>query len=144
MQPKTRIRLAGTFVILFGALCWIYPSYIVLGDYMDLVNRASTVRVSVITLWVPIGLLGAMGSILIMSPKALLYGKKINEIYSQRALQIANKVCIYFALAGVAFAAGWTYHSMDLLSRYGYVYSRDLTKITPTGIHLMYVKRDGN
>lgn len=144
MQPKTRIRLAGTFVILFGALCWIYPSYIVLCDYMDLVNRASIVRVSVITLWVPIGLLGAMGSILIMSPKALLYGKKINEIYSQRALQIANKVCIYFALAGVAFAAGWTYHSIDLLSRYGYVYSRDLTKVTPTGIHLMYVKRDGN
>ncbi len=140
MQPKTRIRLAGTFVILFGAVCWIYPSYIVFCDYMDLVNRTSTVRVSIITLWVPIGLLGAMGSVLIMSPKALIHGRKINEMYSQRTLQIVNKICIYSALAGVAFAAGWTYHSLDLLEKYGYVYSRDLTRITPTGIHLMYVK----
>ncbi|MBF4354192.1 hypothetical protein EAY36_23365 [Vibrio anguillarum] len=53
---------------------------------------------------------------------------------------LVNKLCIYFALAGVAFAAGWTYHSLDLLDRYGYVYSRDLTEITPTGIHLMYIK----
>ncbi|TMX67937.1 hypothetical protein DA097_07220 [Vibrio rotiferianus] len=51
------------------------------------------------------------------------------------SIDLSNK-----ALAGVAFAAGWTYHSIDLLEKYGYVYSRDLTKITPTGIHLMYIK----
>lgn len=70
----------------------------------------------------------------------MLCGKKINEVYSQSAMQLANKICVYFALAGVAFAAGWTYHSIDLLQKYGYVYSRDLTNITPTGIHLKYVR----
>ncbi|MDG2589981.1 hypothetical protein P7M45_23875, partial [Vibrio parahaemolyticus] len=101
---------------------------------------ADTVPVSIITLWVPVGVFGALVCVLFMTPKALLYGKKINELYSQRAMQLANKISLYFALAGVAFAAGWTYHSIDLLEKYGYVYSRDLTKITPTGIHLMYIK----
>lgn len=140
MSHKIKLRLAGVFVICFGLLCWGYPSYGVYRDYLDLLNRTETVQVSVITLWVPIGFLGALGCFLVMTPKALLYGKKINELYSQRAMQLANKISLYFALAGVAFAAGWTYHSIDLLEKYGYVYSRDLTKITPTGIHLMYIK----
>ncbi|MEZ9063852.1 MULTISPECIES: hypothetical protein [Vibrio] len=140
MSHKIKLRLAGVFVLLFGLLCWGYPSYIVYRDYLDLLNRADTVQVSIITLWVPVGFLGALGCVFFMTPKALVYGKKINELYSQRAMQLANKACIYFALAGVAFAVGWTYHSIDLLDKYGYVYSRDLTRITPTGIHLMYVK----
>ncbi|TOO91791.1 hypothetical protein CGH26_28515, partial [Vibrio parahaemolyticus] len=74
--------------------------------YLDLLNRAEVVQVSVITLWVPIGFLGALGCFFIMTPKALLYGKKISELYSQRAMQLANKISIYFALAGVAFAVG--------------------------------------
>ncbi|MDF4937134.1 hypothetical protein P3550_24410 [Vibrio parahaemolyticus] len=140
MRYKTKIRLAGLFFISLMLLCWLYPSYGVYLDYLDLLNRADTVQVSVITLWVPVGVFGALVCVLFMTPKALLYGKKINELYSQRAMQLANKISIYFALAGVAFAAGWTYHSIDLLEKYGYVYSRDLTRITPTGIHLMYVK----
>lgn len=140
MRYKTKIRLAGLFFVSLMLLCWFYPSYGVYLDYLELLNRADTVQVSVITLWVPVGVLGALVCVLFMTPKALLYGKKINELYSQRAMQLANKISIYFALAGVAFAAGWTYHSIDLLEKYGYVYSRDLTKITPTGVHLMYVK----
>ncbi|EOX3360790.1 hypothetical protein ACXA2F_002330 [Vibrio cholerae] len=77
--------------------------------------------------------MGVLLCILIMSPKALFRGKKINEVYSPRAMQLANKVCVYFALAGIAFAAGWTYHTLELLEQYSYVYSKDLTKITPTG-----------
>ncbi|EGR1442682.1 hypothetical protein ND925_06635 [Vibrio diabolicus] len=140
MSHKTRLRLAGIFVLLFGLICWGYPSYVVYRDYLELLNKADTVQLSVLTLWVPIGLLGALGCIFFMAPKAMLCGNKINEIYSQSAMQLANKICVYFALAGVAFAAGWTYHSIDLLQKYGYVYSRDLTNITPTGIHLKYVR----
>ncbi|WNW06633.1 hypothetical protein [Vibrio alginolyticus] len=140
MRYKTKIRLAGLFFVSLMLLCWFYPSYGVYLDYLELLNRADTVQVSVITLWAPVGVFGALVCVLFMTPKALLYGKKINELYSQRAMQLANKISIYFALAGVAFAAGWTYHSIDLLEKYGYVYSRDLTKITPTGVHLMYVK----
>lgn len=140
MSPQTKVRLAGIFILAFGLLCWGYPSYIVYSDYMDLVNRASTVRLSVMTLWVPFGFLGAVLSMLILLPKSLASGEKFSALYSKKAVMLANKITIAFALLGIAFAAGWTYHSLNLMEQYGYAYSRDLTQITPTGIHLMYVK----
>lgn len=140
MSPNNKVRIAGLFLILVLIPSWVWGSYQVFQDYLALLHRASVVRLSIISLWLPLGFLGVVLSLLVMSPKALLYGKKINENYSPKAMQLANKVCMYFALIGIAFAVGWTYHSIDLLERYGYVYSRDLTKITPTGIHLMYVR----
>ena len=140
MSSQIKVRLAGFALIALMLTCWVYPSYGIFCDYLDLLNNEVVVRVSVLTLWVPFGCLGAVLCLLWMSPKALYYGKGIGKVYSPKAMQLANKVCLYFALIGIAFAAGWTYHSIDLLERYGYVYSRDLTKITPTGIHLMYVR----
>ncbi|WP_082038771.1 hypothetical protein [Vibrio rotiferianus] len=140
MSPQTKVRLAGIALIVLMLFCWLYPSYGVFRDYLALLNKEAVVRVSVLTLWVPIGCLGAVLCLLWMSPKALYCGKGVGKVYSPNAMQLANKICISFALSGVAFAAGWTYHSIDLLERYGYVYSQNLTKITPTGIHLVYVR----
>ncbi len=140
MPSKIKVRFAGVTLIIFALLCWIYPSYSVYSDYIELLSKEPVVRVSIITLWVPVGLIGAVASLIWMSPRALYHGKGIGKVYSPKAMQLANKLTLYFALAGIAFAAGWTYHSLDLLEKYGYVYSRDLTKITPTGIHLTYVK----
>jgi hypothetical protein len=137
---SNKIRVVGVALLTIVIMGWLWICDFLLEDYFAILNQAPTVRLSVITLWVPVGVLGVLLTMLFMSPKALFLGKKINEVYSPKAMQLANKVCIYFALAGVAFAAGWTYHSLDLLDRYGYVYSRDLTEITPTGIHLMYIK----
>ncbi|EGR0264426.1 hypothetical protein RUK98_003238 [Vibrio cholerae] len=139
MSQQNKVRLAGIALITLMLLCWMYPSYGVFRDYLALLNKEPVVRVSVLTLWVPMGCLGAVFCLLWMSPKALYYGKGIGKVYSSNAIKLANKICISFALIGVAFAAGWTYHTLDLLEQYGYVYSRDLTKITPTGIHLMYI-----
>ncbi|EHE6926401.1 hypothetical protein KY019_002685 [Vibrio cholerae] len=139
MHLSNKIRVVGAALLLFVISSWLWICNFLLGDYLALLNHDPIVRLSVITLWVPIGAMGVLLCMLVMSPKALFRGKKINEVYSPRAMQLANKVCVYFALAGIAFAAGWTYHTLDLLEQYGYVYSRDLTKITPTGIHLMYV-----
>ncbi|WP_417197968.1 hypothetical protein [Bizionia sp.] len=139
MLSKTKIRFCISLLLLFFFLIWFYVSKGVLGDYIDLLSHATVVQVSVITLWLPVGFLGVLLCMLWMSPKALWKGKKINQIYSPKAIQRANNISIYFALAGIAFAVGWTYHSLDLLDRYGYVYSSALTKFTPTGIHLIYV-----
>ncbi|MDN4693212.1 hypothetical protein QYZ45_00245 [Vibrio parahaemolyticus] len=78
--------------------------------------------------------------LLFLTPKAFVRGEKIKEIYRSQTIKIWDKIVTIFALCGIAFAVAWTYHSIDLLEKYGYVYSRDLTRITPTGIHLMYVK----
>lgn len=140
MQRKISPRIACSLLLFIAIFLWSSITYVVVMDYMDLLNRLDKVQVSIITLWCPFGMLGAVFSLILMSPKAIYLGKGIGEVYSPKTMQLANKVTIYFALAGVAFAAGWTYHSIDLLEKYGYVYSRDLTKITPTGIHLMYIK----
>lgn len=140
MQYKTKTRLSGVILLVAFPVLWFIPTYSVFCDYLSLVNREDLVTLSVITLWVPVGFLGPVLGLLWMSPKALYYGKGVGDLYSVKAMQLANKVCVYFALAGVLFAVGWTFHSFNLLERYGYEYSRDLTRITPTGIHLMYVK----
>lgn len=76
MSHKTRLRLAGIFVLLFGIICWGYPSYVVYRDYLELLNKADTVQLSVLTLWVPIGLLGALGCIFFYGPKSYVVRKK--------------------------------------------------------------------
>ena len=139
MQSKNKIRIAAILSQLL-ILAWLYPTLGVYGDYMALLNREPIVRVSVLTLWLPLGGLGAIICLVIFSCVAFYTGRTARLVIGEKWNSLVNKLCIYFALVGVAFAAGWTYHSIDLLDKYGYVYSRDLTKITPTGIHLMYVK----
>ncbi|EGQ8101883.1 hypothetical protein GA069_24010 [Vibrio parahaemolyticus] len=139
MLSKTKVRCAAVLSFLLVPL-WFWVSVGVFQDYIDLLNREEMVQVSVITLWVPVGGFGAILFIAIFSGVALVTGKTARLVIGERWTPMVNKITLYFALAGVAFAAGWTYHSIDLLEKYGYVYSRDLTRITPTGIHLMYVK----
>jgi hypothetical protein len=139
MLSKTKVRWAAILSFLLIPL-WLWVSVGVFLDYVDLLNREEVVQVSVITLWVPVGGFGAILFLTIFSGVALVTGKTARLVIGERWTSLINKITLYFALAGVAFAAGWTYHSIDLLDKYGYVYSRDLTKITPTGIHLMYVK----
>ncbi|MYM57718.1 hypothetical protein GTG28_00525 [Vibrio sp. OCN044] len=140
MLPKAKIRIAIVFIWIFFFPIWVYVSSVVLDDYFDLLNNADKVQVSIITLWLPVGFLGVLLYLLCMTPRAFWLGRKINEVYQPKTIKMWNKIMLIFALLGIAFAAGWTYHSLDLLDRSGYVYSRDLTKITPTGIHLIYVK----
>ncbi len=140
MTPQSCVRLAGIFLLVVSYSAWFYLTQAVYFNYLDLINQEPIVMVSILTLWVPVGMLGALVVLTYTAPKALYYGKKVNEMYSPKAIQAASKLCIYFAIAGIIFAIGWTYHSLDLLDKYGYEYNDKLTKITPTGIHLIYVK----
>ena len=140
MRPMTKVRFAILFMWSFFFPSWLYVSIGVLKDYLDLLNHADFVQVSIITLWLPVGFLGVLLYLLCLTPKAFVLGEKIKDIYLPKTIKIWDKLVVIFALSGIAFAAGGTYHSIDLLEKYGYVYSRDLTKITPTGIHLMYIK----
>ncbi|WP_428201241.1 hypothetical protein [Aliivibrio salmonicida] len=77
---------------------------------------------------------------LVQFPIAIFYGKRIDSIFSENAMKLSNKICIYSGLLGVLSAVVFALYSMSLLDEYGYKYSYELTNITPTGIHLMYVK----
>ncbi|WP_299142835.1 hypothetical protein [uncultured Vibrio sp.] len=139
MLSKTKVRIAS-FLSIFIVIAWWYPTLGVYRDYLALINNYPKVQLSVLTLWVPVGGLGAIILLVVFSCIAFYTGKPARSVIGERWTPWVNKICIYSALSGVAFAVGWTYHSIDLLENNGYVYSRDLTKITPTGIHLMYVK----
>ncbi|HHY0572653.1 TPA: hypothetical protein ACVU5J_004938 [Vibrio parahaemolyticus] len=140
MLSKTSVRFAILFMWSFFFPSWFYVSKGVLEDYLDLLNHADLVQVSIITLWLPVGFFGVLLYLLFLTPKAFVRGEKIKEIYRSQTIKLWDKIVTIFALCGIAFAVAWTYHSIDLLEKYGYEYSRDLTRITPTGIHLMYVK----
>ncbi|MUL11803.1 hypothetical protein GNP59_18240 [Aliivibrio fischeri] len=120
--------------------CWFYLTNGVWGDYQDLLNRKSEVQLSLITLIFPVGFLGALFVMLVQFPIAIFYGKRIDNIFSENTMKLSNNICIYSGLLGVVSAVVFALYSMKLLDEYGYKYSYELTKITPTGIHLMYVK----
>lgn len=139
MVSKTKVRVAAALSCLL-VVAWLYPTVSVYKDYLALINNEPEVQLSVLTLWVPVGGLGAVLLLVLFSCIALYTGKTARTVIGEKWTPWVNRICVYSALAGIAFASGWTYHSLDLLDKYGYVYSRDLTKITPTGIHLMYIK----
>ncbi|MEZ9005632.1 hypothetical protein BCS71_24425 [Vibrio lentus] len=45
-----------------------------------------------------------------------------------------------FIFIGIAFATGWTYHTFELMDKYGYVYSDELNKNTGTSIYRKWVR----
>jgi hypothetical protein len=139
MHSKNKVRLAACLSPFLIAIWW-YPTLGAYRDYIELLNHAPVVQVSVLALWVPIGALGAVSIIPPSACVALFTGKSLRTVIGEKWTPLINKIALYFALAGVAFAGGWTYHSINLLEKYGYEYSYNLTKITPTGIHLIYVK----
>lgn len=139
MLSKTKIRILSVLMLTFTLGGWLWMSTGLYADYIDILNRRPEVTLSVLSLWVPVGFLGTLLSLMFLGSVAIYTGKQARLVIDAKWMKLANRVCIYFALAGIAFAAGWTYHSLDLLDRYGYVYSSDLTKFTPTGIHLVYV-----
>ena len=135
-----KLRLVGVIFVITMFFCWFYLTNGVWGNYQDLLNRKSEVQLSLITLIFPVGFLGALFVMLIQFPIAIFYGKRIDNIFSENIMKLSNKICIYSGLLGVVSAAVFALYSMKLLDEYGYKYSYELTKITPTGIHLMYVK----
>nr|WP_014343727.1 hypothetical protein [Aliivibrio fischeri]AEY78121.1 hypothetical protein [Aliivibrio fischeri] len=135
-----KLRLAGVIFVITMTFCWFYLTKGVWGDYQDLLNHKSEVQLSLITLIFPIGFFGTLLVMLIQFPIAIFYGKKIENIFSDKTMKLSNKICIYSALLGVVSAVAFALYSMKLLDEYGYEYSYELTDITPTGIHLMYIK----
>lgn len=133
-------KLATIFLLIFLIVTWWYLSSFVWENYQDLINQKSVVTLSILTLWFPVGIWGGVASFTIMASKSIYTGKAMNQCLSPKAYQLSNKVVKYFAILGIFTAIGFAWHSFNLLDEYGYQYNSKLTKITPTGIHLVYTK----
>ncbi|MGF1903642.1 hypothetical protein [Aliivibrio salmonicida] len=121
-------------------LAWFFVSKTVWGDYQDLLNNKEQVQLSLITLLVPIGCFLPMVISIILFFIAIYTGKQARLVIGEKWTNSINKMCVYSALLGVVSSVAFALYSMNLLDEYGYKYSYELTNITPTGIHLMYVK----
>ena len=139
MSSKTENRIIALLSSIL-VIAWLYPTIAVYSDYKDLLTQTDIVKLSILTLWVPIGGLGFIVVLIVSACTTLYTGKTTKLLFGERWLYWVNKICLYSAIAGIPFAIGWTYHSLNLLDKYGYEYSDNLTRITPTGIHLIYVK----
>ncbi|EMN7430376.1 hypothetical protein WB904_002905 [Vibrio parahaemolyticus] len=140
MPSKTKLRFAGACLLLLIVGGWLFISYTVLQDYLDLLNHEHVVTFSPVALLMPIGGLGAVACTVILFPKVIWYGKKFDEVYSFKTMAMVNRISIYFIFIGIAFAAGWTYHTFDLMDKYGYVYSDELNKNAGTSIYRKWVR----
>jgi hypothetical protein len=76
MLLSNKIRVVGVALLTIVIMGWLWICDFLLEDYFAILNQAPTVRLSVITLWVPVGVLGVLLSMLFISPKALFLGKK--------------------------------------------------------------------
>ncbi|MEF1285401.1 MULTISPECIES: hypothetical protein [unclassified Vibrio] len=140
MQSKTKVRIAGVFFLIALVGGWLFISYVALQDYLDLLNNEPVVSFSPVVLLMPIGGLGVAFFAIVLFPKSIWRGERFDETYPPKVKAMVNRISIYFILIGVAFAAGWTYHTFDLMDKYGYVYSDDLNKHAGTSIYRKWVR----
>ncbi|AZL83342.1 hypothetical protein EIJ81_00305 (plasmid) [Aliivibrio salmonicida] len=98
------------------------------------------VRLSLITLIVPLGGLLPVSILIFLFVIAIYTGKQARLIIGEQWTNIINKSCLYSVFLGVVSAIMFTLYSMKLLDEYSYEFNYNLTQITPTGIHLIYVK----
>lgn len=140
MRQKNKLRVAGACLLLLIVGGWVLISYTALEDYLDLLNHKQVVTFSPVVLLMPIGGLGAVLCSVALFPKTIWYGKRFDEVYSSKTITKVNRISIYFILIGIAFAAGWTYHTFDLMDKYGYVYSDELNRNAGTSIYRKWVR----
>ncbi|MGF1751936.1 hypothetical protein [Vibrio cionasavignyae] len=140
MQSKTRVRLAVIFMWLLGFGAWLLISNDTLQNYLDLLNHEQVVTFSPLALWLPIGGFGVVLYLIFMTPKAFYYGTTIVQLESHQKRAKWNKIILFFCLIGIAFAAGWTFHTFDLMDKYGYVYSDELNRNAGTSIYRKWVR----
>ncbi|MEL7290639.1 MAG: hypothetical protein AAGJ67_01830 [Pseudomonadota bacterium] len=134
------MRAAGLLFLMASVWGYFYVTQGVISDYQDILHYEPQVQISLLALWMPLGFLGALVVIIVTLPIAIFTGKPARAVIGERWTPLITKLCLYSALVGVASAIALAYHSIDLLGQYGYVYSSKMTQITPTGIHLVYVR----
>lgn len=134
------MRLLGIVFIPFLILIWWIPTNGVWNDYQELLAHQEVVRLSLITLIVPLGGLLPVSILIFLFVIAIYTGKQARLIIGEQWTNIINKSCLYSVFLGVVSAIMFTLYSMKLLDEYSYEFNYNLTQITPTGIHLIYVK----
>lgn len=140
MSSSIKVRLCAIASLITFPYVWFWITSGLWGYYVKLLNQAPEVKLSLITLWLPVGMLGFLILVFIAAPIAIYTGRKLEDNVPPKTTDILNKIVKYFAILGIFTAIAFSWHCFNLLDEYGYQYSSKLSKFSATGIHLVYTK----
>ncbi|HEH9402034.1 TPA: hypothetical protein SIA35_004146 [Aeromonas sobria] len=142
MQQQNRLKLSVAIVALtlFALWAWWFISAAALKPYFALQAGEGVVKIGLHTLWAPVGLIGVLLVLLVTSPVCLLRGILISDILTGRRMTVANMVMIVFLAAGAVSGFIGYQKLKSQLADQGYTYCRVLSKTTPSGKYVTYVR----
>ncbi len=97
-------------------------------------------KIAVHTLWAPVGLIGVLLVLLVTSPICLLKGLLMSDVLTGLRMKAANLLMIGFLVAGAVSGFIGYQKLKSQLAGEGYTYCKVLSKTTPSGKYVAYVR----
>jgi hypothetical protein len=145
VQQRNRLKLSVAIVTLtlFAVWAWWFISSAALKPYFALQAGEGVVKIGLHTLWAPVGLIGVLLVLLVTSPICLLRGVLMSDVLTGRRMTVANVVMLAFLAAGAVSGFIGYQKLKSQLADQGYSYCKVLSKTTPSGKYVTYVREPG-
>jgi len=145
VQQRNRLKLSVAIVTLtlFAVWAWWFVSSAALKPYFALQAGEGVVKIGLHTLWAPVGLIGVLLVLLVTSPICLLRGVLMSDVLTGRRMTVANVVMLAFLAAGAVSGFIGYQKLKSQLADQGYSYCKVLSKTTPSGKYVTYVREPG-
>ncbi|MFL9602847.1 hypothetical protein ACKC5Q_19400 [Aeromonas dhakensis] len=142
MQQQNRLKRSVAIVVLtlFALWAWWFISSAALKPYFALQAGEGVVKIGLHTLWAPLGLVGVLLVLLVTSPVCLLKGLLMSDVLTGRRLKAANILMLSFLAVGAVSGFIGYQKLKSQLADQGYTYCRVLSKTTPSGKYVTYVR----
>lgn len=138
MKLKQYMAFVALNLIAIGA--WLFISSAALNPYFALQSGEGVVKIGLHTLWAPLGLVGVLLVLLVTSPVCLLKGLLMSDVLTGRRLKAANILMLSFLAVGAVSGFIGYQKLKSQLADQGYTYCRVLSKTTPSGKYVTYVR----
>lgn len=140
---KLKQYMALVTLNLFAIGAWLFISSAALKPYFALQAGEGVVKIGLHTLWAPVGLIGVLLVLLVTSPICLLRGVLMSDVLTGRRMTVANAVMLAFLAAGAVSGFIGYQKLKSQLADQGYSYCKALSKTTPSGKYVTYVREPG-
>ena len=140
LNNATKVRLVSILFVITMAYIWFDLSSITYLAVQGVVHNSKRVVINVYSLWVPVGGLGALLSIIYVSPFLIYSGKPATELWGKKGQKVMAWTTGVFAILGVICAIATYQWLVSELDNHGYVYSEAESTLSAMGKHEVYIK----
>ncbi|MGL4711579.1 MAG: hypothetical protein ACRCWP_03175 [Shewanella sp.] len=120
---------------------WWFVSKQVYYSFQAILHSFDVVKISVYSLWMPLGFLGIGLIVVIGTFVSCITGIKANYVWGALGYKAVNYIVGVFAFLGVVAAIGAYKWMTNQLDEQGYLYCQPLTRISVMGRYEVYVAR---